>query len=75
VAYSDVGQTCVGWIMDARFPTVGPGQTEVCKECVEQQKRKYEYACMIADHVEQHPEIMNGDKYLHDLVKLRRGQR
>ena len=57
---------------DSRYP-IGPGQNEMCRRCADLHKQEYAYR--IADHVEQHPELMNGDKYLHDLVRLRRGQR
>jgi hypothetical protein len=53
-------------------PTIGPGQTEVCMRCVE--KHRQEYACKIADYVEQHPEITNGDACIKDLIRLRRAQ-
>ena len=68
--------------MDSRFPTSGPGKMEMCRECVIQHQReadhlryRSEIANKIADELENHPEILNGNTLLHDLLKLRRGQR
>ena len=58
--------------MPDTIPTIGPGQMQVCQRCVEHLKHDYDH--LIADELEKHPELMNGNKYLHDLVKLRRGQ-
>jgi len=57
---------------DSRFPTIGPGKMDVCRECVEHWKQGYDR--LISDFVEQHPEIQNGYSALHDWIKLRRGQ-
>ncbi len=56
---------------DSRFP-IGSGYTDLCKRCLE--KMKQDVASQIADELEKHPEILNGNNLLHDLVKLRRGQ-
>ena len=54
-------------------PTIGAGQTEICKKCVEHLKHDYDHR--IADKVEKMcmpSDIM--DDELRDLLKLRRGQ-
>lgn len=56
-------------------PTIGPGQTEMCAKCVEQLKRELEQRkrdveYKIAENIEQHPEILNGNTYLRDLLHI-----
>lgn len=53
--------------------TIGPGNMDVCRECTSNPKREIEH--QIADELEKHPEILNGNALLHDLLRLRRGQR
>ena len=60
--------------MDSRFPTIGPGNMDVCRDCVVQHQRESEIEHQIADELEKHPEILNGNAVLHDLLKMRRGQ-
>jgi hypothetical protein len=57
---------------ESRFPTIGLGNMDVCRECVMNLKREIEH--QIADELEMHPEILNGNALLHDLLALRRGQ-
>jgi hypothetical protein len=54
-------------------PTIGPGNMDVCRECTEHLKHDVDHK--IADELEKHPEILNGNALLHDLLRLRRGQR
>lgn len=51
----------------------GPGQIEVCKECLAYIQREQDIEHQIVNKLEEHPEIMNGCMELHDLMKLRRG--
>ena len=51
-------------------PTIGPGKMEICNQCIVQHDRDVER--LIADEVQAHPEILNGNSYLRDLVKMRR---
>jgi hypothetical protein len=51
-------------------PIVGPGNMEICRRCTTQHERDVER--MIADEVQAHPEMINGNSYLRDLVKMRR---
>ena len=53
--------------------TIGPGNMPVCQQCQEHLKHDVDH--VIADELEQHPEILNGCQRLHDLLKLRRGQK
>ena len=57
---------------DSRIPTIGPGQMEVCFKCTEYLRREREIEKQIADELENHPELLNGNGLLHDLIKLRR---
>jgi len=57
---------------DSRFP-IGPGNMDVCQRC--QDHLKHDVDHLIADELEMHPEILNGDIRLRELLKLRRGQR
>jgi hypothetical protein len=59
--------------MDGSIPTIGPGNMEVCQRCVEH--LKHDVDRLIADELERHPEILNGNARLHDMLKMRRGQR
>ena len=47
-------------------PSIGPGKTEMCQRCV----IKLDVAHQIAEEVERHPEIINGNGYLRDLMKI-----
>ena len=70
---------------DSRFPILdrireaspqyGPGQMEVCYKCTEYLRREREIEKQIADELEKHPELLNGNALLHDLMRLRRGER
>jgi hypothetical protein len=57
---------------ESRFPTIGPGNMKVCQECTEHLKHDVDHR--IADELEKHPETLNGNDLLRDLLKLRRGQ-
>ena len=52
--------------------TIGPGNIKICQECTEHLKHDVDH--LIADELEKHPEILNGNAYLHDLLKARQGQ-
>ena len=50
--------------------TIGPGSMDICKRCTVQRERDIER--LIADELQAHPELMNGNGYLKDLITLRR---
>jgi len=51
-------------------PTIGPGKMDICNRCIVQHERDVER--LIADEIQAHPEMINGNSYLRDLVKMRR---
>ncbi len=59
---------------DSRFPIIGPGRMEICQRCTEYLRREREIEKQIADELDAHPELLNGNAALHDLLKLRRAQ-
>lgn len=60
---------------EATLATIGPGQMEICQRCTQFLRRQNEIEKQVADELEQHPELMNGNGLLRDLMKLRRGSR
>jgi hypothetical protein len=66
--------------IDMGNPTIGPGQTEICRRCVEHLKNDYDHK--IADELEKMslPSVVTIDGQgtwatIIDLLRLRRGQR